>query len=173
MCAHPISNDVKYTYIYIIAFLMLLPTSIHTTTATNVQLIDHINITCFKNEYLTRIPVWNRKNTAGLSQCWHYSFFFFKSLSWRMILFDYLDTVSSLILPTFCSSATWKGYWWMQNITRHTAHWKLKVFCRRGQTQSFYPRGRDRMACLLARSQLTGFPFLVINPYPSLRSKAI
>ena len=40
---------------------MLLPTLIHTATVNHFELIDRINITCFKNAEINRISLRNSK----------------------------------------------------------------------------------------------------------------
>ena len=48
--------------------LVLLRTSIHTTTARLGELIDQMNLTCFKNSQITLTSLRKSKSTSVLSQ---------------------------------------------------------------------------------------------------------
>ena len=62
-CSHTYSTGVKYSYTYITAFFMLIPTFIHTITA----------------RYVTLTSLRNSNGTLDLSQNLRHGFSFFKS----------------------------------------------------------------------------------------------
>ena len=53
---------------------MFLPTPIYATTATNVELIDNMSLTCVKNAQATRTSFRNSKNSSNLSQGLHHAY---------------------------------------------------------------------------------------------------
>ena len=83
---------------YNTAFFMLRYTSIRTSTAKHVKLIDHMNLTCFKNAQITRTSLRISKITSELFQGLRHAPLFFKSRRRKRSIAGYPGIVSSLVV---------------------------------------------------------------------------
>ena len=82
-------------------FFMLLPASIHTTIARQVELIDDMNLTRVKSAQITRTSLEINKTISDLFQGSRRALLFFKSWRRRRSLSGYPVIVSSLCVSLF------------------------------------------------------------------------